>query len=569
MSRFLFGIIALLVIGSSAVAQTDPLMEYEYAISDENFVNPERGFFSYSEAVPGNPMLSAEALRLNRDEGRSLIWRLYTIPSFRNADFTEDFLNQITGDFAAMREAGVKCILRFRYSVDIGDPDAPLEQVLRHIEQLKPIFEANVDVITVLNAGFIGAWGEWHGSTNNLTTTANMRTILYALIDAMPERSVQIRYPQAKQQIFNSTAPLTVEEAFSGSYKSRAGHLNDCFLASSTDVGTYRSNIVAEKNYLNEDTKYTSMTGETCNPSGTWTNYGCERALRELTQMRWSALNNNYSRIILDRWVDEGCMPDVERRLGYRLVALNGAFNETVAPGSPLTFNLDLTNQGFAAPMNRRGLQVVLRDILDPTVMFEVNLPEDPRFWLGGDTIQLRHQIRLPDDIPDSIYEVILHLPDPMPELKNNPDYSIRLANTDAWDGEMGFNRLSHLLVVDSGQPPESFSGTLEFVPFGTSTSIDDKSTGFLSPSGIELHQNFPNPFNPTTEISYRLAVASNVKLSVFDLLGRQVALLVNETKAPGTHQVTFDASTFSTGIYLYQLQTATDMITKTMILLK
>jgi hypothetical protein len=160
-------------------------------------------------------------------------------------------------------------------------------------------------------------------------------------------------------------------------------------------------------------------------------------------------------------------------------------------------------------------------------------------------------------------------MPDPMPELKNNPDYSIRLANMDAWDAEMGFNRLSHLLVVDSGHPPESFSGTLEFVPFGTSTSIDDKSTGFQSPSGIELHQNFPNPFNPTTEISFRLAVASNVKLSVFDLLGREVALLVNEKKAPGTHQVTFDASTFSTGIYLYQLQTATDMITKTMILLK
>lgn len=559
----------LTAFGSSALSQSDPLIEYVYEVTDEIFANPERGFFSYNEAVPGNPIMAAASLRLNRDENRTLIWRLYTLNSYRNSDLPESFMVQLAGDFQAMREAGVKCILRFRYSTAIGDPDAPLEQVLRHIDQLKPIFEENVDVIALLNAGFIGAWGEWHGSTNNLTTTANMRTILYALIDAMPERSVQIRYPQAKQHIFNSTAPVTAEEAFNGSYKSRAGHLNDCFLASSTDVGTYRSSIVAEKNYLNLDTRYTSMTGETCDPSGSWTNYGCDRAMTELAQMRWSALNNNYSRIILDRWVEEGCMPDVERRLGYRLAALNGAFNETVAPGSPFTFNLDLTNLGFAAPMNRRGLQVVLRDLFDSEVMYEVNLPDDARFWLGGDTIQLRHQIRLPDDIPDSIYELLLNLPDPMPELKNNPDYSIRLANPDVWDAEMGFNRLSHLLVVDSGHPSESFTGTLQFVPFGTSTSIEDKTTGSESPSRIELHQNFPNPFNPSTVIGFRLSVASDVKLSVFDMLGREVAVLVNQIKAPGTHQVSFDASRLSTGIYLYQLKTATDMITKSMILLK
>lgn len=567
--RYLVLIFILSFVGSHAQAQTDPLIEYDYPVSDEIFINPERGFFTYNEAVPGNPVMSASALRANREQGRSMIWRLYTIPSFRNSDFTDAFLNQLRGDFAAMREAGVKCILRFRYSTAIGEADAPLDQVLRHIEQLVPIFEENYDVITVLNAGFIGAWGEWHASTNNLTTVANMRTILYALIDALPERSVQIRYPQAKQQIFGNTVPVSAEEAFNGSYKSRSGHNNDCFVASATDVGTYRGSIVAEKNYLHLDTRYTSMGGETCNPRPEWTNYGCARAMTELAQMRWSTLNTNYSRITLDRWVDEGCMPDVERRLGYRLAALNGAFNETVAPGSPFTFNLDLTNLGFAAPMNRRGLQVLLRDLFDPEVMFEVNLPEDPRFWLGGDTIQLRHQIRLPDDIPDSIYELLLNLPDPMPLLRNNPDFSIRLANPDMWDAEFGFNRLSHLLVVDSDHPAESFTGTLDFVPFGTSTSIGDKSTGAQSPSGIELHPNYPNPFNPTTEIGYRLASPMTVKLTVFDLLGREIKVLVDQNKPAGDHRATFDASGLSSGIYLYQLQTSTDMITKSMILLK
>ncbi len=83
------------------------------------------------------------------------------------------------------------------------------------------------------------------------------------------------------------------------------------------------------------------------------------------------------------------------------------------------------------------------------------------------------------------------------------------------------------------------------------------------------LHQNYPNPFNPTTEISYDLATASNVSLIVFDLLGREVATLVNGSQNAGRYTLKFDAAGLPSGMYFYRLQTAEFGDMKKMMLLK
>ncbi len=73
-------------------------------------------------------------------------------------------------------------------------------------------------------------------------------------------------------------------------------------------------------------------------------------------------------------------------------------------------------------------------------------------------------------------------------------------------------------------------------------------------PREYELYQNYPNPFNPSTTIRYQVPSASNVTLKVFDLLGRELALLVNERKNPGTYEVQFDGSKLSSGVYFYRM---------------
>ena len=77
-----------------------------------------------------------------------------------------------------------------------------------------------------------------------------------------------------------------------------------------------------------------------------------------------------------------------------------------------------------------------------------------------------------------------------------------------------------------------------------------------LSPKTSALHQNYPNPFNPTTQISYDVATVGNVRLAVYDILGREVAVLVNEQQSPGSYKAQFNASQLSSGIYFFKLTT-------------
>jgi hypothetical protein len=118
---------------------------------------------------------------------------------------------------------------------------------------------------------------------------------------------------------------------------------------------------------------------------------------------------------------------------------------------------------------------------------------------------------------------------------------------------------------------------------------VSVESTPDVLPNSFSLHQNYPNPFNPTTGIRYQVAAlsgvegpgvreagsgglglgASNTKLVVYDLLGREVAVLVNEKKSPGTYEVHFDGSGLASGVYIYRLMAGSFVQSRTMMLLK
>ncbi len=93
------------------------------------------------------------------------------------------------------------------------------------------------------------------------------------------------------------------------------------------------------------------------------------------------------------------------------------------------------------------------------------------------------------------------------------------------------------------------------------------KSTG---PSDdYKLYQNYPNPFNPTTKISYKIRKEGNVYLSVFNLVGKEISVLVNEYQQPGEYEVEFNASDLPSGIYLYKLEINGYVSVKRMTLLR
>jgi hypothetical protein len=100
-------------------------------------------------------------------------------------------------------------------------------------------------------------------------------------------------------------------------------------------------------------------------------------------------------------------------------------------------------------------------------------------------------------------------------------------------------------------------------------TGIGDDQGSLLTPNSYNLAQNYPNPFNPSTTISWQLPVGSHQTLKVYDVLGNEVATLVDKFKEAGRYEITFDASDLSSGIYFYRLQAGDYVQTRKMILLK
>jgi hypothetical protein len=100
-------------------------------------------------------------------------------------------------------------------------------------------------------------------------------------------------------------------------------------------------------------------------------------------------------------------------------------------------------------------------------------------------------------------------------------------------------------------------------------SGVTDVKTTKLNPIVYSLSQNYPNPFNPSTAIQYALKSSGKVRLSVYDVMGREVAALVDGVQNAGRYEVTFSGANLASGIYFYKLQTTNAVITKKMALVK
>jgi hypothetical protein len=376
----------------------------------------------------------------------------------------------VSNDFEVARQAGVKLIIKFTYNWLGGGEDASKKMILEHLEQLKPILASNADVIAYMHAGFIGYWGEWNRSTNNLLNTNDIRAIALKILSVLPpERMVALRYPKHKSEIFNNLSPLSSEEAFSGSQRSRTGAINECFLASLDDWGTYQDTdpavIESEKNYLSQDNLHVVQGGETCNADREAQPYiQCDNALKELARMRWSDLNFEYEQEVLKLWETQGCLPEIQRRLGYRFRLESSVISSEVKPGGELSLNLKIANDGWASPYNPRLVEVILRH-RRTGVKYYLPVEADPRRWLPDTITTLKVVGGIPDTISPGIYDVLLNLPDPAPELYRRPEYAIRLANENTWEAATGYNFLLPGMVVNLNAAGNKYTGDRFFSP--------------------------------------------------------------------------------------------------------
>jgi hypothetical protein len=498
-NRYFFLFIILLNCADNSVdkPEDEKIVSVTYTASTEDFANPDRGFYHYSETRASSYSILSESLLkgyrtpkrasgATYDVVSTLVFRYYVLDQFRDAPISETFLNNVRTDFANVKKAGVKMIPRFTYTTNAngGDcdegficppyGDASKAVVLNHIQQLKPIFEEYASLITCVQMGFIGTWGENYytdffgdassnGQGKLLDENWNDRIeVLQALLDAIPDEvMVQVRYPQLKQRIvYGITAPvssaaLTAEEAFSGTDKSRIGFHNDCLLASSDDFGTYEDygNSSSPRNgantvlrpYFAADSKYVVVGGETCSDGYSPQN-DCEpagKAEKELRDMHYSFLNTDYNNQVNNDWVDGGCMESMKRNLGYRFVLKDGTYDNTEANTLKVTINLE--NVGYASPFNYRPVQLVLGDTVN-NVFHTLAFDTDVREWFSGE-VNLEQDFDL-SNIPAGTYALFLAIPDNHDDLKDRHEYAIRLANENTWYEAKAMNKLQHAVSI-------------------------------------------------------------------------------------------------------------------------
>src|SRR5690554_103258 len=143
-----------------------------------------------------------------------------------------------------------------------------------------------------------------------------------------------------------------------------------------------------------------------------------------------------------------------------------------------------------------------------------------------------------------------------------------------AFTGDGVINGLAHIdsyqIAYTSGQPNIGYMvfDDLKAVTLQTATSIEEEAASNL-PTAISLNQNYPNPFNPSTNIRFELPARSEVRLEVFDMLGRKVETIFSGPKAAGAHLISFDASGLASGVYIYRLTTGNHVLSKKMLLMK
>lgn len=430
------------------------LIHKTFSESDAVIANPERGFYDGKDFYSASSYpLTKALLKRSRINKRTLLYTGYYLTDYMESDIDVKYLDLIRSNMQTLRTEGMKCVLRFAYKTDMyetGHPwDASPEWVARHIEQLKPIFQEYSDVILCLQAGFVGVWGEWAftdhfvQSPNSVADYALRKKVVEDLLDALPkERQIALRTPMFKKFMFldSYSDTLTMETAYNGSDVSRLCGHNDCFGATSNDMGTFVGKLT--KDFWKSDTRYVMMGGETCQLS---IYCKCEQSLKDMEDYHWTYLNAGYNTSVINRWKDDGCYEEVELRLGYRLSLTEVSHTRKPVPGKDFKIILNIKNSGFAAPMNPRDVEFVFVDGNGKKTVYELS-DIDPRYWFADETHIIDKTIELPADASGKC-ALYLNLPDPKETLHDSPLFSIRLANDDIWDETTGYNKIAEFAL--------------------------------------------------------------------------------------------------------------------------
>jgi hypothetical protein len=461
----------------------------QYADEENGLRNPERGLRlevaldveswgeEKSPSITGR--LEQEAQKYASDS-ITLVQTYFYLTGIVGKPIAEKHFAAMQVFFDKLRELGVKAVLRFAYERDFMGRIAtgPTEEDVRnHTQQLKPFLEANKDVILVVQAGFIGAWGEWHSSVHGLENNdKTKKNILTWICDMTPAgRMVQVRVPAYKNLLKEDTARYN-RLSFHDDFIVIKPHVWD---GDMSEGKPYYEQIVQESPRLMVDGElpwgFWSVNQDPDDKQGGWLIDGAQAARRLFLQhfTSLSAIHNykernatqKFSMIywkekpLSETFLTENKMPfsksyflkkdgtKAERsefeyirdHLGYRIELQQLKMSSEWKRGTTNRVEVLLINRGFSTLFNEHPVIFVLIDKAGKichTTLTDANVndwqpynPQDAR------RTPLVHRIAasvdLPSTLPAGVYQLGLWIPDGSATLRYNPRYAVRCANSD------------------------------------------------------------------------------------------------------------------------------------------
>ena len=431
--------------------ETPPGTPLVFTETTEDIANPERGFYDPNEFIYKGG--SKPSSLYNLQTGNTLVLIEFMLEDFIGEDHISDaVVTKIRTVFDKVRTAKRKAIVRFAYTDDetVTPHGASISRILNHIEDVKQILQDNADIIYVVQAGFVGTWGEWYyvdtdsfpkisvsgGKVKNFETRAQ---VIDALLDATPgNRQVAMRTPLLKRYYVSpdNVSSWTQITAWDGTDpNSRLAFHNDGYLADANDIGTFESQM--DHDMWDQQSAYLAIGGETAYVDKVDETYAAlEPAKASITRQHYSYLNSNDENAIMAYWIKKGVVPEIRKALGYRLSLTAGTVNySTLTAGSTLDVQVTMKNSGSVSVIYPRRMKLVLIQGSTHEVLADLG---DVRSVKPGSPKSFSASVNLPKAV-SSGDKLALWLPDSAETLESEAAYSIRLANNETtWSS--GYN---------------------------------------------------------------------------------------------------------------------------------
>ncbi len=416
-----------------------------YAESTDHIDNPDQGFYR-----PIFVAITPTEVNYNKNIVSSAT-RLYhlriDISAFSGAvngsgdmEITDSALEGLDGLFAYLLEKQKNAVVRFAYDKTYSgkaDCEPSMPMMLKHIARLSTVLDRYRSVITAIEVGMFGPWGEMH--TSKAANSENISAATKAFLDGVRETPVLVRTPRMMYNYLGISIDdidgYTIDR---NSLAYRLGIFNDGYLGSSNDLGTY-SDREREIEFLSRQTEHLPYGGEVVIPGSTL--HDIDNCTAEMFKIHLSYLNIEWNNQVIDKWKNTRytsksgtesayygmtAFDYINNRMGYRFVVSDSVLAYSKSSDA-VTLKLEANNVGFGNLTRKKKITAYLIDGDNNVTAVD-----------GGEYSGGNISVELKGIDADKAYKVYVALHDG--EQNGLPAYSVRFANPEMWNDDLQAN---------------------------------------------------------------------------------------------------------------------------------